>query len=197
MPPIHPSDDEDHQESWEDVTAISAQRPRAIEQHSNNEVTTDDQHTSSLQPTAAIKPRLSTMAAWNGVKVKVHAGSILLVIHDFVARSEDELSLAKGDCIELTELDDNFGEGWFLGRHMATGSTGLFPEGRSQHVVDQEGTLTVGSLHYPCAQRYCLHSFRITNVRCAPCRPRGQRISPGGVVLVTRSSSALRRARTI
>lgn len=30
-------------------------------------------------------------------------GSILLVVHDFVARSPDELSLAKGDRIELIE----------------------------------------------------------------------------------------------
>lgn len=31
------------------------------------------------------------------------AGSILLVVHDFIARSPDELSLAKGDRIELIE----------------------------------------------------------------------------------------------
>jgi hypothetical protein len=30
-------------------------------------------------------------------------GSILLVVHDFIARSPDELSLAKGDRIELIE----------------------------------------------------------------------------------------------
>lgn len=30
-------------------------------------------------------------------------GSILLVVHDFVARSADELSLSKGDRIELIE----------------------------------------------------------------------------------------------
>ncbi|KAL1304552.1 hypothetical protein AAFC00_003529 [Neodothiora populina] len=55
-------------------------------------------------------------------------GSILLVVHDFVARSPDELSLAKGDRIELIERDDDFGDGWFLGRHMTNGTTGLFPE---------------------------------------------------------------------
>ncbi|KEQ67302.1 uncharacterized protein M437DRAFT_19068, partial [Aureobasidium melanogenum CBS 110374] len=55
-------------------------------------------------------------------------GSILLVVHDFLARSPDELSLAKGDRIELIERDDDFGDGWFLGRHMTTTATGLFPE---------------------------------------------------------------------
>jgi len=48
---------------------------------------------------------------------------------DFIARSPDELTLAKGDRIELIERDDDFGDGWFLGRHMNNGNTGLFPEG--------------------------------------------------------------------
>lgn len=56
-------------------------------------------------------------------------GSILLVVHDFVARSSDEISLAKGDRIELIERDDEFGDGWFLGRHMGSSQSGLFPEG--------------------------------------------------------------------
>ncbi|KAG2170247.1 hypothetical protein D6D17_05216 [Aureobasidium pullulans] len=60
--------------------------------------------------------------------LQVPPGSILLVVHDFIARSPDELSLAKGDRIELIERDDDFGDGWFLGRHMTTGATGLFPE---------------------------------------------------------------------
>lgn len=64
-----------------------------------------------------------------GVKADAHPGSLLLVVHDFIARSADELSLAKGDRIELIERDDDFGDGWFLGRHMQNGGTGLFPEG--------------------------------------------------------------------
>ncbi|GAB7341866.1 hypothetical protein MBLNU457_g0184t1 [Dothideomycetes sp. NU457] len=58
----------------------------------------------------------------------VPPGSILLVVHDFIARSPDELTLAKGDRIELIERDDDFGDGWFLGKHMGNGNTGLFPE---------------------------------------------------------------------
>lgn len=53
----------------------------------------------------------------------------LLPTDDFVARSSDELSLGKGDRVELVERDDEFGDGWFLGRHLANGNTGLFPEG--------------------------------------------------------------------
>lgn len=48
---------------------------------------------------------------------------------DFEARSPDELSLLKGDRIELIERDDDFGDGWYLGKHIQNGKTGLFPEG--------------------------------------------------------------------
>ncbi|KAK1999329.1 SAM domain-containing protein [Colletotrichum falcatum] len=59
---------------------------------------------------------------------KPDVGDILLVIHDFVARSSDELSLTKGDRVELIERDDEFGDGWFLGKHLVNGNSGLFPE---------------------------------------------------------------------
>ena len=49
---------------------------------------------------------------------------------DFEARSSDELSLLKGDRIELIERDDDFGDGWFLGKHAKTCKSGLFPEGK-------------------------------------------------------------------
>ncbi|KAF4973229.1 hypothetical protein FSARC_434 [Fusarium sarcochroum] len=55
-------------------------------------------------------------------------GDTLIVIHDFQARSSDELSLAKGDRVELIERDDEFGDGWFLGRHLINNNNGLFPE---------------------------------------------------------------------
>jgi hypothetical protein len=47
----------------------------------------------------------------------------------FQARSSDELSLGKGDKVELLERDDEFGDGWFLGKHLGNGNSGLFPEG--------------------------------------------------------------------
>lgn len=52
-----------------------------------------------------------------------------IALDDFQARSSDELSLAKGDRVELLERDDEFGDGWFLGKHLANGLSGLFPEG--------------------------------------------------------------------
>ncbi|XPS79886.1 hypothetical protein M3J09_011855 [Ascochyta lentis] len=55
-------------------------------------------------------------------------GDLLLVVHEFLARSPDELSLRRGDRIELIERDDDFGDGWFLGKNTESGENGLFPE---------------------------------------------------------------------
>ncbi|KAI0875636.1 hypothetical protein GGS24DRAFT_499590 [Hypoxylon argillaceum] len=68
------------------------------------------------------------MASRQPADVRPDVGDILVVIHDFQARSSDELSLAKGDRVELIERDDEFGDGWFLGRHLVNGNNGLFPE---------------------------------------------------------------------
>jgi hypothetical protein len=54
---------------------------------------------------------------------------------DFEARSGDELNLAKGDRVELMELDDGFGDGWYLGKSLASGVTGLFPGGNMLQLV--------------------------------------------------------------
>ncbi|KAB8446252.1 hypothetical protein FH972_025234 [Carpinus fangiana] len=59
---------------------------------------------------------------------KASPGDILLVIHEFAARSPDEITLHKGDRVELIERDDDFNDGWYLGRHIPTNHTGLFPE---------------------------------------------------------------------
>ncbi|KAL8838385.1 MAG: hypothetical protein Q9170_002145 [Blastenia crenularia] len=67
---------------------------------------------------------------FGGSPKKALPGDILLVIHDFEARSPDELSLSKGERIELIERDDDFGDGWYLGKHIQHGKTGLFPEGK-------------------------------------------------------------------
>jgi hypothetical protein len=63
----------------------------------------------------------------------VHGKSPLLTAaatDEFIARSPDELSLRRGDRIELIERDDDFGDGWFLGKNAESGENGLFPEGR-------------------------------------------------------------------
>ena len=57
---------------------------------------------------------------------------MVISLDDFEARSSDELSLAKGERIELIERDDDFGDGWYLGKHIQTGRSGLFPEGKLQ-----------------------------------------------------------------
>ena len=54
---------------------------------------------------------------------------------DFEARSTDELTLRRGDRIALVELDDGFGDGWYLGKHLGSGGTGLFPGGEFLHAL--------------------------------------------------------------
>ena len=68
---------------------------------------------------------------------------------DFEARSPDELSLAKGDRIELIERDDDFGDGWYLGKHLQNGKTGLFPEGERSYLHQRVALTDVScSLYY-------------------------------------------------
>lgn len=88
----------------------------------------------------------------------------LTLIDDFHARSSDELSLGKGDRVELIERDDEFGDGWFLGRHLINGNTGLFPEGLSFHVClllfPLSGNTKYHSLHPSNAEEYPQHDGR-------------------------------------
>ena len=57
-------------------------------------------------------------------------GSVLVAIQDFVARSSDEITLAKGDRIVLVERDNKYNDGWFIGQHTTNGKIGLFPESK-------------------------------------------------------------------
>lgn len=79
---------------------------------------------------------------------------------DFEARSVDELSLLKGDRIELVERDDDFGDGWYLGKHMQNAKTGLFPEGDYPDSLDFAMAIDIlpNSVHYhypSCHQYIC------------------------------------------
>ncbi|KAJ5430053.1 Sterile alpha motif type 2 [Penicillium cf. griseofulvum] len=57
----------------------------------------------------------------------VRPGDILEVLHEFGGRGEDELIMSPRDKIELVELDEGFGDAWYLGKNLRTGQTGLFP----------------------------------------------------------------------
>lgn len=70
---------------------------------------------------------------------------------DFDARSGDELTLRRSERVELIELDDDFGDGWYLGRHLTRGGTGLFPGGNlPQRTTSNQDDLplTQSSLHH-------------------------------------------------
>ena len=62
--------------------------------------------------------------------------------------------MSKGDRVELIERDDDFGDGWYLGRHLTNGNSGLFPEGRiSRYSEFCTGTLTFFSVYTRIAPR--------------------------------------------
>lgn len=80
--------------------------------------------------------------------------AILRTTDDFTARSSDELSLAKGDRVELLERDDEFGDGWFLGKHLLNPNSGLFPEGTSTSLLPSSHEHSRGG----ALAQYCAHS---------------------------------------
>lgn len=62
----------------------------------------------------------------------------LNLLDDFDARGNDELNLRRGEKIELVELDDGFGDGWYLGKDVKSGTTGLFPGGTSPATTKEQ-----------------------------------------------------------
>lgn len=66
-------------------------------------------------------------------------------VDDFKARTEDELTMVKGDKLELIERDDGFDDGWYLGRLVRTGQTGLFPQGGG--MLPNEVDITLADIH--------------------------------------------------
>ncbi|KAI5797417.1 hypothetical protein DFH27DRAFT_102531 [Peziza echinospora] len=63
----------------------------------------------------------------------------LLVLHDFEARSPDELTLKKGERVELLLDDNEFGDGWYHGRSLVTKMEGLFPQIYTTAIIVQDG----------------------------------------------------------
>uniref|UniRef100_A0A0N4ZH48 SH3 domain-containing protein n=1 Tax=Parastrongyloides trichosuri TaxID=131310 RepID=A0A0N4ZH48_PARTI len=51
---------------------------------------------------------------------------LALVVFDYIASRDDELTLKKGDKIQILDRN-NIEEGWFKGKHMTTNKVGVFP----------------------------------------------------------------------
>lgn len=61
---------------------------------------------------------------------------ILLGIHNFRGRSEDELDIQRGDYIALIEDDSEFNDSWYLGHNLTTDLSGLFPKSFTAPITD-------------------------------------------------------------
>jgi len=46
---------------------------------------------------------------------------------DHSKRNDDELQMARGDMIHLEDMDEEFQDGWWFGKHVSSGEKGLFP----------------------------------------------------------------------
>ncbi|ODQ79358.1 hypothetical protein BABINDRAFT_161765 [Babjeviella inositovora NRRL Y-12698] len=63
------------------------------------------------------------------------AGPVYTVIKVFNARLGDELNLQVGDKLEVIADDSEYNDGWYMGRNMVTGETGLYPKTFTQLVL--------------------------------------------------------------
>ncbi|KAK5800614.1 hypothetical protein VI817_002826 [Penicillium citrinum] len=48
-------------------------------------------------------------------------------LDDHSKRNDDELQMARGDMIHLEDMDEEFQDGWWFGKHVSSGEKGLFP----------------------------------------------------------------------
>ncbi|MBW0520971.1 hypothetical protein O181_060686 [Austropuccinia psidii MF-1] len=67
----------------------------------------------------------------------IHQDNVLTVVyavHDFQAENPDELSFSAGEAIQVTEKDDQYGDGWWQGRNLK-GDFGLFPQAYTVSVL--------------------------------------------------------------
>ena len=72
--------------------------------------------------------------------------------------------MVKGERIELIERDDDFGDGWYLGRHMHGGKTGLFPEGMAVSASRKHSLIDDYSVYTTTTPR-ATHAFHATHAR--------------------------------
>ncbi|KAK9451118.1 uncharacterized protein V1518DRAFT_454483 [Limtongia smithiae] len=93
---------------------------------------------------------------------RASAGAFRLVaVHNFARRTYDELSLRKQDLVEVLETDAGFSDGWYMGRNLSTGKTGLFPVVYTAPVAAATATEQVH--HNTNGDRHHRRSHRSTN----------------------------------
>lgn len=77
------------------------------------------------------------------------------VIKDFKARLGDELTISKGDAIELISDDREYGDGWYMGKNLRTGKVGLYPKVFTREKTTN-GTVNRPSLLRSRSRRSCM-----------------------------------------
>lgn len=75
----------------------------------------------------------------------------LVAVHEFKGRSDDEISLQKGDQILVLENDKGFGDGWYIGRNLSSNKAGLFPRVFTTNLILPTPAPLTGSASSPSA----------------------------------------------
>ena len=93
------------------------------------------------------------------------SGWIVCVVEEFTAKNDRVLNLRKGDLIQLVSTKDDdgaqLGDGWLLGKHVASGKIRRFPRGEYIEIAfSQLVTLNVSSLHYASPKGHDLRRYR-------------------------------------
>ncbi|KAJ6021859.1 hypothetical protein N7540_007363 [Penicillium herquei] len=81
----------------------------------------------------------------------VQPGDYLVVVHGHVG-GDDEIQMKCNQLIRLVELDDEFGDGWWLGEHADTNQRGLFPAGFTRKAKRHEYQQYVNALRIDSGQ---------------------------------------------
>lgn len=63
--------------------------------------------------------------------------ALYLCIKQFNSRLGDELNLKIGDKIEVLADDNEYNDGWYMGKNLTTGEVGLYPKSFTQELVDE------------------------------------------------------------
>ncbi|KAF2668829.1 hypothetical protein BT63DRAFT_286454 [Microthyrium microscopicum] len=121
-------------------------------------------------------------------------GDILIVIHEFIARSEDELTLRRGERIELIERDDEFGDGWYLGKQTKTGESGLFPEVYTTPVAKVAMKSPMSGLNSPYHSDKHDSGFSMDGERSAAVKPVSMGMPSGNAFAKRNQSNGTRSA---
>ncbi|CCF60798.1 hypothetical protein KAFR_0L01880 [Kazachstania africana CBS 2517] len=75
-----------------------------------------------------LKPNVNVGNALGQVQEVKNSNTMLIAVSAYTKRMEDEISIKPGDKIQVITDDEDYNDGWYVGRNLRTGKEGLFPK---------------------------------------------------------------------